>query len=133
MNPTANPDPERPPKPGLQKPRARGTVVYQCGHKLEVKCLESGVCDACAKQRRIERYKQNQIKLRREGKKAAAFRLPPGSVKTLRWNGADWIGSLTVPGVSNAFAALGKTEKECLHALHAKYAQYLDRKQPEPK
>jgi hypothetical protein len=121
------PEPALPaPRPTEEQKRAvrpKGPcILFACGCKVGVKLLESGRCDACAKKVRIARNKEKTQKMfAKPG--PPVFRLPAGTEKHLTWNGTNWTGTMTVPASSGSFRAVGDTEKQCLHALHAEYVK----------
>lgn len=52
-------------------------------------------------------------------------RLPAGSRKVLDWDGQNWVGVLTVPGVPTRFSAIMPSEKRCYWALDDRYREWL--------
>lgn len=106
----------------LMKPQ----IHYTCGHHQSIESLSTSACRGCCREvQREQRRRQNQ---RRAEKKESAppFRLPPGSMKSMVWDGDKWTGALTVPGCPAAFVADGESETMCLRALHREYHKFLD-------
>jgi hypothetical protein len=54
-------------------------------------------------------------------------RLPPGSSKSLRWDGELWHLIMTIPGYAEPFVDQGRSEFEVLHLVHQKFAATAER------
>jgi hypothetical protein len=113
---------------------AKPSITHRCGHATPTAQIESGPCAACAKAAKRKRNEEKQI--RNEVNRAAknpgtvsVDRLPPGSAKSLTWDGREWHGVLTVPDGEDLppmrFVFIASAERECFHGLHAEYERWL--------
>jgi hypothetical protein len=48
-------------------------------------------------------------------------RLPPGSSKSLTWDGQTWFVTMTIPGYDRPFEGEGPSELAALYLTHSKY------------
>lgn len=121
---------DTPAEPEAPSAKSRPRVRYKCGCAIPVDALESGWCAGCASKKRKERFKKLQTR------PGAAFpvhvKLPDGTTKALAWYHGRVTGTMKVPGVSEAFRSSAASERECLHALHQMYVQFLNRRQFQP-
>lgn len=53
------------------------------------------------------------------------MRLPAGSRKELVWDGENWNGTLSVPGVPEPFWWEARSEVACFRGLHRAYEKWL--------
>ena len=128
------PPPTPPPKakPASEKPEQ---VVYQCGHSVAVKHFLGVCCPACGNAR-----KKAKAAARKAAKQAATAalpgkkldfggtesgRLPEGAMKALYWTGGKWVGTMTVPGMDAMATAEADSERECYHALHRAWMEWI--------
>lgn len=58
------------------------------------------------------------------------LRLPPGSTKTLTWDGSQWKGILVVPDCGESFWFEADYERACFVGLHAMYEAWLRKNTP---
>ncbi len=113
-------------------PDDAATVAFHCGHKVGVKHFAGLDCPGCSHERR-------KVKIAARKAKKAAFRstpkldmggteegrLPDGAEKILRWAGGRWCGAMTVPGCADILRAEAGSERECYHALHMAWMEWM--------
>jgi hypothetical protein len=140
---SAKPQPAPPPEPEPPKPApvpekvevAKDVVItFACGHRIGCHYFKCRQCEACAgrarkikRREKHERYEKARLERLARTPAADIGRLPPGSRKVLEWDGANWFGTLTVPGCPVEFRATAPGEKGCYHALHDEYVRWRDR------
>ncbi len=126
--PPPSPAPAAKPKVIAVEADAKEIITFECGHKIGVHHFRCKKCDACAgnaRRARNVKKREKAVALAMANPRPDPQRLPPGSVKTLTWNGSEWRGALAVPGAPEfTFAAPG--EKGCYHGLHNAYMAWLN-------
>lgn len=125
------PQPKAPPPP----PKAKGKDVlppkppkckFRCGHSFTEFEVSARDCAACTLTNRAAKRRAYFERKGRHRDGTPAQRLPDGSVKVLRWDGASWHGTLTVPGIPGEFFYVAPSERLCYHGLHREYERVRD-------
>ncbi len=127
------------PAPKPAKPKGINPQTFKaklgCGCLFNQKQLAQRDCVNCYRKRRHEMIqaqmaKRRAFKLTGDGHHPLVYRLPPGCVKTMSWDGSKWEGVLTVPGENiPLFKFQASSEKACLHGLHREYVKWLSTQQ----
>lgn len=118
------------PPPKYVPPKER--IVFKCGCPFTAHDLSQMMCHVHRQQKmKRDRWEKRMIERKRGDwpavprKTPYIYRLPPGSKKSLEWDGTVWTGTLTVPGCSDPFAFSYGSEKGCFQGLHRLYLLWV--------
>lgn len=115
-------------KPLKKYPPPKEKVTHRCGHAFTPQEINKRDCPHCCRKRAAARRQKQMSAHAHSATNPASppvYRLPPGSVKIVTWDGKVWHGQMAVPGVPEQLRFGSDTEKKCFHGLHALYVEHM--------